>query len=150
MPKFKVTCDYTATSKMQAVIFVEAVDRSRAESAALQRDVSGEINFHDTGDGGTVTTYTAELVEPVETVESLKDDLRALAETLRNLLTDINSAEIPTHTDSQGISGAIQEANVKLSDLGFEEVPVMIRELMTCEPGERGTHIVSTSTGRTV
>jgi hypothetical protein len=57
-------------------------------------------------------------------------DLQKLGVALRNLLNDIEESEIPTHSNRTfcGISGAIDEANNVLHELGFEPVPVTIRE----------------------
>lgn len=67
----------------------------------------------------------------METIESLKDDIRALGLALSNLLNDIETCRIPTHLDDQGIWGAIDEANEVLHRLGFNMVNVTIREMTT-------------------
>lgn len=53
-----------------------------------------------------------------------------LATALRNLLTDIENTHVPTHIaeTSQGISGAVDEANQALIAAGYEPVEVTWRD----------------------
>lgn len=111
-----------ASAVVRAAVDTAPVALTEAEFDAIATLIDLEL--------GTRESDRIEAWRHLETAGAKLAAAPDLATALRNLLTDIENTHVPTHIaeTSQGISGAIDEANEALLAAGYEPVEVTWRD----------------------